>query len=94
VGERFQPAVYEPIHGSAPDIAGQGIANPLAQILSAAMMLRLSLGMAAEAALIEQACIAALASGARTRDLCKGENFLSTTQMGDAVLRELTALLV
>ncbi len=75
--------LYEPIHGSAPDIAGQGKANPLAAILSAAMMLRHSLGMAAEADRIEAAVAAALAGGARTADL--GGN-VSTSAMGQAVL--------
>ncbi|WP_255460810.1 3-isopropylmalate dehydrogenase [Edaphobacter sp. 4G125] len=88
---RFNPAVYEPIHGSAPDIAGKGIANPMAQILSVAMMLRLSLGMPKEAALVEQACIEALADGARTPDL--GGNF-TTSQVGDAVLTRLEQLAV
>jgi 3-isopropylmalate dehydrogenase len=75
--------LYEPIHGSAPDIAGQGKANPLATILSAAMMLRYSLGMGTEADRIETAVAKALESGARTPDL--GGN-LATAQMGDAVL--------
>ena len=75
--------LYEPIHGSAPDIAGQGKANPLATILSAAMMLRYSLGMGAEADRIEAAVAAALAAGHRTADL-GGET--STSAMGDAVL--------
>lgn len=88
--ERFNPAVYEPIHGSAPDIAGKGTANPMAQILSVAMMLRLSLGMPREAAQVEQACIDALAAGARTPDL--GGN-LSTAQVGDAVLAKLEHLM-
>jgi 3-isopropylmalate dehydrogenase len=86
---RFNPAVYEPIHGSAPDIAGKGLANPMAQILSLAMMLRLSLGMPKEAALVEQACIEALAAGARTPDL---GGTLNTTQVGDAVLAHLERL--
>jgi 3-isopropylmalate dehydrogenase len=81
-----RPSLYEPIHGSAPDIAGQGIANPLAQILSTAMMLRYSLDRAADADLVEQAVITALARGARTRDL--GGTF-TTRQMGDAVLAAL-----
>ena len=84
--ERFNPAVYEPIHGSAPDIAGKGLANPMAQILSVAMMLRLSLGMPKEAAQVERACIDALAQGARTPDL---GGTLSTAQVGDAVLAKL-----
>jgi len=81
-----QKGLYEPIHGSAPDIAGQGKANPLATILSAAMMLRYSLGMAGEADRIEAAVAAALASGARTGDL---GGTLSTSAMGDAVLAKL-----
>ncbi len=74
--------LYEPIHGSAPDIAGQGKANPLATILSAAMMLRYSLGDAAAANRIEAAVAAALANGARTPDL---GGAMTTSQMGDAV---------
>ncbi|WP_380876397.1 3-isopropylmalate dehydrogenase [Sphingomonas sp. DBB INV C78] len=75
--------LYEPIHGSAPDIAGQGKANPLATILSAAMMLRYSLGQPAEADRIEAAVAQALAGGARSPDL---GGAMSTSQMGDAVL--------
>jgi 3-isopropylmalate dehydrogenase len=78
--------LYEPIHGSAPDIAGQGKANPLAAILSAAMMLRFSLGLAPQADRIEAAVAKALSSGARTPDL--GGN-MSTRGMGDAVLAAL-----
>jgi 3-isopropylmalate dehydrogenase len=78
-----QKGLYEPIHGSAPDIAGQGKANPLATILSAAMMLRYSLGKAAEADRIEAAVAKALAGGARTADL---GGTTSTAAMGDAVL--------
>jgi 3-isopropylmalate dehydrogenase len=78
--------LYEPIHGSAPDIAGQGKANPCATILSAAMMLRHSLGMAEAADRIEAAVGAALAGGARTADL---GGTLSTRAMGDAVLAAL-----
>ncbi|MDB5685930.1 MAG: leuB [Rhizorhabdus sp.] len=81
-----QKGLYEPIHGSAPDIAGQGKANPLATILSAAMMLRYSLNMAAEADRIEAAVAKALAGGARSPDL-GGTH--TTTQMGDAVLAAL-----
>lgn len=79
--------LFEPIHGSAPDIAGQGLANPLAAILSAAMMLRHSLGDPATADRIEAAVAAALASGARTGDL---GGSLSTRAMGDAVIAALT----
>lgn len=81
-----QKGLYEPIHGSAPDIAGQGKANPLATILSGAMMLRYSLGMGAEADRIEKAVAKALESGARSADL---GGSLSTSQMGDAVLAAL-----
>ncbi|MCW2391802.1 3-isopropylmalate dehydrogenase [Sphingobium sp. B1D7B] len=75
--------LYEPIHGSAPDIAGQGKANPLATILSAAMMLRFSLDQAQAADRIEAAVAEALAGGARTADL---GGSMSTSAMGDAVL--------
>jgi 3-isopropylmalate dehydrogenase len=78
--------MYEPIHGSAPDIAGQGKANPCAAILSAAMLLRHSLSDEASAQRVEKAVAGALAKGARTADL---GGSLSTTEMGDAVLREL-----
>jgi 3-isopropylmalate dehydrogenase len=80
--------LYEPIHGSAPDIAGQGIANPLGTILSAAMLLRHSLGLEQEAAAIEAAVQKALADGLRTADLAK-EGALSTTAMADAVIQRL-----
>jgi 3-isopropylmalate dehydrogenase len=80
--------LYEPIHGSAPDIAGQGKANPLATILSAAMMLRYSLGQASAANRIEAAVDKALAGGARSPDLGGSH---TTTQMGDAVLAHLGA---
>jgi len=78
--------LYEPSHGSAPDIAGKGVANPLATILSAAMMLRYSLGMATEADRIEAAVAAALAGGVRTADI---GGTTSTSAMGDAVLSSL-----
>ena len=81
-----RPALYEPIHGSAPDIAGKGLANPLAQILSLAMLLRWSFGMEAEAQAVEAAVVAALEGGARTADL---GGKLSTRAMGDAVLARL-----
>ena len=82
-----QKGLYEPIHGSAPDIAGQGKANPLATILSSAMMLRYSLGHAAAADRIEAAVAKALAAGARSPDLGGSH---STREMGDAVLAALT----
>ena len=79
--------LYEPIHGSAPDIAGQGKANPLATILSAAMMLRYSLGQADAADRIEAAVAKALADGARSFDLAGN---MTTSEMGDAVISALT----
>ncbi len=88
-------ALYEPIHGSAPDIAGKGIANPLAQILSFAMLLRYSFDMADDAALIEKACGNVLASGLRTADvMAPGTAKVGTGVMGEAILRELDKLAV
>jgi len=82
--------LYEPIHGSAPDIAGKGIANPLATILSAAMMLRYSFENEAAAARIERAVQRALKTGARTADLAGAAGAaLGTRAMGDLVIREL-----
>ncbi len=86
LGEAGTPGLYEPIHGSAPDIAGQGIANPCASILSLAMALRYSLGAPEAATRVEAAVEAALDAGARTRDL-GGQ--LTTRQMGDAILASL-----
>ncbi len=84
------PGLYEPIHGSAPDIAGKGIANPLATILAAAMMLRHSCGLESDAAQIEAAVKAVLADGHRTSDLVRsGEVALSTTEMTDKVLEKI-----
>lgn len=83
-------ALYEPIHGSAPDIAGHGLANPLGAILSFAMCLRHSLGRPGDARLLEAAVQTALESGARTRDLIRDPAaWLSTAEMTDAVLAEL-----
>ncbi len=83
--------LYEPIHGSAPDIAGRGIANPIGTILSAAQLLRHSLGLAHEATAIERAVHAALAGGLRTADITPaGEAGVSTRAMGDAVVARLT----
>jgi 3-isopropylmalate dehydrogenase len=82
--------LYEPSHGSAPDIAGQGIANPLATILSAAMMLRFSLDRAAAADRIESAVQAVLAAGLRTADIwSEGSTRVGTREMGDAVVAAL-----
>ena len=83
-------ALYEPIHGSAPDIAGKGIANPLAQILSFAMLLRYSFDMEEDAAMIERACTNVLASGLRTADvMAPGCAKVGTHVMGEAVIREM-----
>ena len=84
--------LYEPSHGSAPDIAGQNIANPLATILSAAMMLRFSLNQEAAAQRIEAAVQAVLAQGLRTPDIYSaGTTKVSTVEMGDAVVKALAA---
>jgi 3-isopropylmalate dehydrogenase len=86
-------ALYEPVHGSAPDIAGKDLANPLACVLSYAMMLRYSFDMKDEAALVERAVVKALESGARTGDIVQpGTQRVTTTAMGDAVLKELDKL--
>ena len=86
-------ALYEPIHGSAPDIAGRGIANPMAQIFSFAMLLRYSFGMEEDAALIERACTNVLASGLRTADImASGTAKVGTSVMGESILRELDKL--
>ncbi len=83
-------ALYEPVHGSAPDIAGQDVANPLASVLSFAMMLRYSFDLAEEADLVENAVRRALAAGARTNDIAQpGSARVSTRGMGDTILREL-----
>jgi 3-isopropylmalate dehydrogenase len=81
--------LYEPIHGSAPDIAGRGIANPYATILSAALLLRYSLGLEAEARALEAAVVAALEAGVRTADLRPSGAAASTRAAGDAVLARL-----
>ena len=84
------PGLYEPIHGSAPDIAGQGIANPLATILSVAMLLRSSLGLLDEATAVERAVEGVLASSHRTIDLAApGQPTVSTQAMGDLVVAAL-----
>ncbi|MGQ0663729.1 MAG: 3-isopropylmalate dehydrogenase [Pseudomonadota bacterium] len=86
-------ALYEPVHGSAPDIAGQDMANPLATVLSFAMMLRYSFELAADAALVETAASRVLARGLRTPDIMQpGMTRVSTTAMGDALLAELDKL--
>jgi 3-isopropylmalate dehydrogenase len=83
------PGLYEPIHGSAPDIAGRGIANPIGTILSAALLLRHSLGLEREAATVEAAVDAVLTAGARTADL---GGKLGSQQMTDAILEQLATV--
>jgi 3-isopropylmalate dehydrogenase len=80
------PGLYEPIHGSAPDIAGQGIANPLATILASALLLRHSLNLEAEAAAVESAVDRVLAAGHRTADLAGSGPSVGTAKMGELVI--------
>jgi 3-isopropylmalate dehydrogenase len=88
--ETGRKALYEPIHGSAPDIAGQGVANPLGSILSFGMCLRHTFNQPAEADFLEAVVERVVSAGTRTRDIAEpGGAFVSTAQMGDAVLREL-----
>ena len=85
------PGLYEPIHGSAPDIAGKGIANPLATILAAAMLLRHSLSLNEEAEAVEAAVSRVLADGLRTSDIARGGKAIGTEPMGTAVVERLSA---
>jgi 3-isopropylmalate dehydrogenase len=86
-------ALYEPVHGSAPDIAGKGIANPIAMIASFGMALRYSFNLSKQADMIDQAIAATLAKGLRTADIkSEGSKVISTSEMGDAILAELEAL--
>ena len=83
-------AMYEPIHGSAPDIAGKGLAKPIATVLSFAMALRYSLDLDNEADALENAVQTVLNDGLRTKDiLSEGMKEVSTTQMGDAIISKL-----
>jgi 3-isopropylmalate dehydrogenase len=95
--DKDNKGLYEPSHGSAPDIAGKDLANPLATILSAAMMLRYSLQQPVAAGRIESAVKAVLAAGYRTADICStaqagqtGTTLVGTRQMGDAVVAAIT----
>jgi len=93
-GKQVTMGLYEPIHGSAPDIAGQDLANPLATILSAAMLLRYSFGLEREARAVEQAVSATLDAGFRTRDIASRngsarERIVGTKAMGKAVIEAL-----
>lgn len=84
--------LYEPVHGSAPDIAGQGIANPIAAILSAAMLLRYSLDRGADADRVEAAVLRVLEQGYRTRDIASpGTRVVGTREMGDLIVKEVEA---
>lgn len=86
-------ALYEPVHGSAPDIAGKGLANPIAMIASFGMALRYSFGMGKEADLIDRAIAATLAKGLRTADIkSDGATVVDTAEMGGAILKEMEAL--
>ena len=92
MGAEGEPGLFEPVHGSAPDIAGQGIANPLATMLSGAMMLRYGLGDGASADRIESAVDAVLEKGMRTPDIYEGnegETRVGTVEVTEAVLVEL-----
>jgi 3-isopropylmalate dehydrogenase len=85
-------AMYEPVHGSAPDIAGKGVANPIAMIASFGMALRYSFNMVREADLVDQAIAAALAKGLRTADIASSGKTVSTSQMGEAIVGEMEKL--
>jgi 3-isopropylmalate dehydrogenase len=92
VGTGALPGVYEPVHGSAPDIAGQDKANPLAQVLSAAMLLRYSFAEEAAAARLEAAVLAALDAGFRTGDIMSpGNTLCGCKKMGDVLVAKLEA---
>src|SRR5262249_3360236 len=85
------PGLYEPIHGSAPDIAGRGIANPLGTILAAAMLLRHSLELEAEARAVEEAVERVLNQGCRTADIAAGATPISTEEMGRRIVEQVLA---
>ena len=89
VGESSR-GLYEPIHGTAPDIAGKGIANPCGSIASVALLLRHSLGLDEEARVVESAIASVIAEGGRTADIATGKDkVLSTTEMTDAIVQKL-----
>jgi 3-isopropylmalate dehydrogenase len=82
------PGLFEPVHGSAPDIAGRGVANPIGAIASAAMLLRYGLGLPEAASVLDQAIAAVLAAGARTADIARpGEPTMRTEEIGDEIAR-------
>jgi 3-isopropylmalate dehydrogenase len=89
----WEYAVFEPVHGSAPDIAGRGLANPIAMIGSFGMALRYSFGLLDEADRLDKAIANVLASGTRTKDIAgPGMNAVGTQDVGDAIVKELEAL--
>jgi 3-isopropylmalate dehydrogenase len=93
VKTKRRKALYEPVHGSAPDIAGRGIANPIAMIASFGMALRYSFNLSKQADMIDQAIAATLAKGLRTADIkSEGSKVISTSEMGSAILAELEQL--
>ena len=90
---RKRQALYEPVHGSAPDIAGREIANPIAMIASFGMALRYSFGMGSEADMVEAAIASALDKGLRTADIApKGTKSVGTAEMGQAIIGEMETL--
>src|SRR5262249_2818002 len=90
---RKRSGLYEPVHGSAPDIAGKGLANPIAMVASFAMALGYSLGRSKEADLVDQAIASALARGLRTPDIkSEGTRVVGTAQMGEAIVAEMGRL--
>jgi 3-isopropylmalate dehydrogenase len=93
LGAPGSPGVYEPVHGSAPDIAGKALANPIATILSLGMMLRYSFDQPAEADALEAAIQRVLAQGLRTADIMQpGMKRVSTSEMGDAIVQALATV--
>src|ERR1700731_687021 len=94
VKSKKRKALYEPVHGSAPDIAGKGLANPIAMLASVAVALRYSFDMTEQASLIERAIAETLAKGLRTKDLAaNGAKIVGTAQMGQAIIEEMERLL-
>jgi 3-isopropylmalate dehydrogenase len=89
---RKRKSLYEPVHGSAPDIAGKGLANPIAMIASFGMALRYSFNMGEQADLIDKAIASALDKGLRTADIAQSGKSIGTSQMGDAIVAEIAAL--
>jgi 3-isopropylmalate dehydrogenase len=90
---RKRKALYEPVHGSAPDIAGKGVANPIAMLASFGMALRYSFNMGREADMIDKAIAATLDKGLRTADIkSEGTQLVGTKEMGDAVIAEMEKL--